>query len=105
MAFKLLSIACLVSCVFSQAPGDGDSLCVDPLVDNGTALVPNPFLRPSYPANVRGLMDSREYLSLLDGENPTWQQVDNDTSNSGGDSTHVSHESFFVLCGPQGTDF
>ena len=87
-------MASLVSCVFSQAPGDGDSLCVDPLVDNGTALVPNPFLRPSYPANVRGLMDSWEYLSLLDGENPAWQQVDNDTSNAGTDSTNVSHECF-----------
>jgi len=89
MAFKLLSIACLASCVFSQAPGDGDSLCVDPLVDNGTALVPNPFLRPSYPANVRGLMDSREYLNLLDDPNPAWQQVDNDTSNSDVVATHV----------------
>ena len=96
MAFKIFLVTCLVSCVFSQAPGDGDSLCVEPLVDNGTALVPNPFLRPSYPANVRGLMDSREYLSLLDEPNPAWQQVDNDTSNSAGDSTHVSHECF--LC-------
>ena len=94
MAFKLFLTASLVRCVLSQAPGDGDSLCVDPLVDNGTALVPNPFLRPSYPANVRGLMDSREYLSLLDDPNPAWQQVDND--NSGGDFTHVSHKCF--LC-------
>ena len=92
MDFKLLSIACLVSCVFSQAPGDGDSLCVDPLIDNATALTPNPFfaLRPNYPANVRPLIDSRDYLSLLDDPNPAWQQVDNDTSNSGGGSTHVS---------------
>ena len=97
MAFKLFLTASLVSCVFSQAPGDGYSLCVDPLVDNGTALVPNPFLRPSYPANVRGLMDSREYLSLLDDPNPVWQQVDSDTSNSGGDSTHVSHEWFCAM--------
>ena len=97
MAFKLFLTASLVSCVLSQAPGDGDSLCVDPLVDNGTALVPNPFLHPSYPANVRGLMDSREYLSLLDDPNPAWQQVDNDTSNSGGDSTHVSHECFCAM--------
>ena len=72
MAFKLFLMASLVSCVFSQAPGDGDSLCVDQPVDNGTALVPNPFLRPSYPANVRELMDSREYLSLLDNLNPAW---------------------------------
>ena len=99
MAFKFFLMASLVSCVFSQAPGDGDSLCVDLLVDNGTALVPNPFLRPSYPANVRGLMDSREYLSLLDGSNPAWQQVDNDTSNSVTDNTHVSHECFFELRG------
>ena len=94
MAFKLFLIASLVSCVFSQAPGDGDSLCVDPLV-NGS--IPNPFLRPSYPANVRGLMDSREYLSLLDDPNPAWQQVDSDTSNSGMDSTHVSHEWFCAM--------
>ena len=99
MTFKLLLIVHLVSCVFSQAPGDGDSVCVDPLVDNGTALVLNPFfaLRPTYPANVRPLMDSRDYLSLLDDPNPAWQQVDNDTSNSGGISTHVSREYFFVL--------
>ena len=44
-------------------------------------------------------MDSKDYLSLLDDPNPTWQQVDNDTSNSGGDSTHVSREYFFVLRG------
>ena len=97
MAFKLFLTASLVSCVLSQAPGDGDSLCVDPVVNNGTALVPNPFLRPSYPANVKGLMDSREYLSLLDDPNPAWQQVDNDTSNSGGDFTHVSHEWFCAM--------
>ena len=97
MAFKLFLIASLVSCVFSQAPGEGDSLCVDPVVDNGTALVPNPFLRPSYPANVRGLMDSREYLSLLDDPSPAWQQVDNDTNNSGVVTTHVSHEWFCAM--------
>ena len=100
MAFKLFLIVCFVNCVFSQAPGDGDSVCVDPVVDNGTALVPNPFfsLRPNYPANVRPLMDSRDYLSLLDDPNPTWQQVDNDTSNSGGDATHVSRKCLNFLC-------
>ena len=92
MAFKLFLLASFLSCVCSQAPGDGDSLCVDQLVDNGTALVPNPFLHPSYPVNVRPLMDSRDYLSLLDDPNPAWQQVDNDTSNSGGVPTHVGHE-------------
>ena len=92
MAFKLFLTTSLVSCVLSQAPGDGDSLCIEPLFDNGTALFPFSFLRPSYPANVRGLMDSREYLSLLDDPNPAWQQVDNDTSNADTDSTHVSHD-------------
>ena len=92
MAFKLFFIISLVSCVLSQAPGDGDSLCIDRLVDNGTALVPNPFFdrRPSYPANVKPLMDSRDYLTLLDNPNPTWQQVDTDTNNMAGESTHVS---------------
>ena len=98
MAFKLFLMTCLVSCVFSQAPADGDSLCVDPLVDNGTALVSNPFLHPSYPANVKRLMDSWEYVNLLGGRNPAWQQVDNDTSNSGTESTHLSHK-LFVQCG------
>ena len=96
MAFKLFLIACLVSCVFSQAPGDGDSLCVDPLVDNGTALVPNPLfaIRPNYPANMMPLMDSRDYVHLIEQNGAVWQQVDNDTSNSGGTSTHVSRECF-----------
>ena len=98
MAFKTFLVTCLASCVFSQAPGDGDSLCVNSTVDNGTALVPNPFLRPSYPANVMGLMDSREYVNLLDDPNPAWQQVDNDISNSDEVATNVSHE-LFVHCG------
>ena len=97
-AFKLLLVASVVSCVLSQAPGDGDSLCVDPLVDNGNVLVPNPFfaLRPTYPANVRPLMDSRDYLNLLQREGAVWQQVDNDTSNVDFSSTDVSHR--LVLC-------
>lgn len=96
MAFRLFLTICLLRWVFSQASGDGDSLCVDPLVDNGTALVPNPFFsaHPSYPAYIRPLMDSRDYMSLLDEPGPAWQHVDNDTSNGAGESTSVSHEHF-----------
>ena len=53
--FKLFLIASLVSCVFSQAPGDGDSLCVDPLVDIGIpsrfAIRSLPCVRPILPTS------------------------------------------------------
>ena len=92
MDFRLLVIASTLSCVFAQAPGDSASLCVDKFYNNGTALVPNPFfgLHPVYRSNVRPLMDSRDYVNLLDTPNPVWQQVDNDTSNAADTITNVS---------------
>ena len=45
--------------------------------------VPNVFFTSiTYPANQHPLMDSRDYVALLDGPNPTWQQVDNDNNNN-----------------------
>ena len=81
--FILLVIASTLSSVFAQAPGDSSSLCVDKFYNNGTALIPNPFfsLHPVYPSNVRPLMDSSDYVNLLDTPNPVWQQVDNDINN------------------------
>jgi len=41
---------------------------------------------------VRPLMDSRDYLNLLQREEgAVWQQVDNDTYNVDFSSTNVSH--------------
>ena len=92
MDFRLLVVASTLSCVFTQAPGDSASLCVEKLYSNGTTLVPNPFfaLHPVYRANVRQLMDSRDYVNLLDTPNPVWQQVDNDTNNAADTYTSVS---------------
>ena len=74
-----------VSCVLCQAPGDGDPLCVDEVIDG----LENPFfpLRPTYANNVRPLMDSRDYVALLPGP---WQQVDNDNNNVDEIVTEVS---------------
>ena len=92
MDFRLLLVASTLTCVFAQAPGDSASLCVDESYNNGTALVPNPFfgLHPVYPSNVRPLMDSRDYVQLLDTPNAVWQQVDNDTNNAADTITNVS---------------
>ena len=77
-----------MSYVIAQAPGDGDPLCVDEVL-NGED---NPIfdLHPTYAANERPLMDSRDYISLLQGHNPTWQMVDNDNNNTGTVITSVS---------------
>ena len=78
----------LGSCVvMAQAPGDGDPLCTDEVV-NGTT---NPFFpnRPTYSASERPLMDSRDYVGLLQGTMP-WQSVDNDDNNPAGIATSVS---------------
>lgn len=87
---RLIAVLSFFSCTLSQAPGDGDALCLDPFIDGQ----PNPFFsnRPVYPANIGVLMDSRDYASLLEqGDMPVWQQVDNDNSNSDDFVTNVSH--------------
>ena len=72
----------------AQAPGDGDPICTDKVI-NG---MPNPFfvLRPTYSPNERPLMDSRDYVGLLQGGNLPWQSVDNDDNNTAGVATAVS---------------
>ena len=90
--FILLVIASTLSSVFAQAPGDSSSLCVDKFY--GKDLILNPFfsMHPVYPSNVRPLMDSRDYINLLDIPDPVWQQVDNDTNNDNTTVTYVSSE-------------
>ena len=91
---RLVFFVSVVSRVLSQAPGDGDSFCVDPII-NG---VPNVFFTNiTYPANERPLMDSRDYVALLDGPNPPWQQVDNDNNNDDELATHVRVPAYSVL--------
>ena len=91
----LLYVGLLLSVVprtEAQAPGDGDQICTDEVV-NG---MPNPFfaLRPTYSPNERPLMDSRDYVGLLQGgDNLPWQTVDNDDNNTAGVATAVS---FFI---------
>ena len=72
----------------AQAPGDGDPICTDKVI-NG---MPNPFfvLRPTYSPNERPLMDSRDYVGLLQGGDIPWQSVDNDDNNTAGVATAVS---------------
>ena len=83
----LLLISSLLGCVLTQAPGDGDAVCVEAFFDDGQ---PNPFGdHLSYPANVWPLMDSKHYRSLLLGSTAVWQQVDNDDNNSPEIATNV----------------
>ena len=97
MAVWLVLVLSFVSCVLSQAPGDGDPLCVQEVVDGITS----PFfaLHPTYPANERPLMDSRDYIALLQwGNPPVWQQVDNDQNNTAEDATNVRYFRCVCVC-------
>ena len=97
MAVLVVLLLSFVSCVLSQAPGDGDPFCVEPLI-NGN---PNPFfpLHPTYAANERPLMDSRDYTGLLQrGDPPVWQHVDNDNNNTLTEVTNVSNYMQFLQC-------
>ena len=82
----LVELLVLVIPGSSVAPGDEDLLC-EPL---GTA----------YSANMRVLMDSWNYVSILpntinDAE-AVWRQVDNDENNRGGLTTNVSHLNIII---------
>ena len=100
MAVRVVLVLSFVSCVLSQAPGDGDPFCIQEVVDGITS----PFFprHPTYPANERPLMDSRDYAGLLQGgEPPVWQQVDNDTNNTAEDVTNVRYVYTCICVGIQ----
>ena len=92
MVFSERVVTCLVLVLLighaghsirDQAPGDGDALCTDEIVGGMT----NPFFanRPVYSASERPLMDSRDYVRLLQGSDGVyipWQSVDRDNNNS-----------------------
>ena len=86
----VLVLVGLVSGIQAQAPGDGDLLCVNETVDG----MQNPFFadHPVYSANERPLMDSRDYIRLLQQSIDTyipWQSVDRDNNNTGDFFTEV----------------
>lgn len=87
----LLAGLALVSCIQGQAPGDGDPLCTEEIVDG----MMNPFftIHPGYSANERPLMDSRNYIRLLPPSGFSylpWQSVDRDNNNTTEIVTEVS---------------
>ena len=72
---KLYSVVALlffIESVVTQAPGDGSAICLP-----GGAFA---FLRFPIPENMKVLMESTDYETLLgnQGEPDTWQQVDVD---------------------------
>ena len=81
-----------------QAPGDDDPLCTEELIDG----VPNSFFNnhPVYSARERPLMDSRDYIRLLQESDTAyipWQTVDRDNNNTGDVVTEVRSRWFYAL--------
>ena len=73
-----------------QAPGDGDALCTEEIIDG----MSNPFFNnhPVYSTRERPLMDSRDYVRLLHASGNIyipWQSVDRDNNNTGDVVTEV----------------
>ena len=89
-AVGLVIYVSFVSRVLSQAPGDGHSFCLDATINGEPSMF---FKNITYPANERPLMDSRNYVTLLEQDtgiySPPWQQVDNDNNNDDEIATHV----------------
>ena len=80
-------------CIRDQAPGDGDALCTDEIVDG----IMNPFFdnRPVYSASERSLMES---VRLLQGSGDVYlpcQSVDRDNNNKNEEVTRVSKICYF----------
>ena len=83
---KLYSVVALlffIKSVVTQAPGDGSEICLP-----GGDFA---FLRFPIPENMKVLMESRDYETLLgnQGEPDTWQQVDVDGLADGGTTGRV----------------
>ena len=91
LLFLWLGLVFILShCIEGQAPGDGDPLCTEEIIDG----IPNPFFaaHPVYSASERPLMDSRDYNRLLQASGDVyipWQSVDRDNNNTGDAFTEV----------------
>ena len=76
VSFCFLVLLVLVRLIVAQAPGDGDELCLSELFEGQ--------LNSTYAANARPLMDSKDYIGLLQGQTLEvlpWQSVDIDNNN------------------------
>ena len=74
----LVLLLCLASLAGSQAPGDGDQVCIDL------------SLHPEYEDNTHPLMDSRDYIQVLPGTNDgPWQKLNLDENNQDNQKTQV----------------
>ena len=83
---SVVALLCFIESVVTQAPGDGSELCLP-----GGDFA---FLRFPIPENMKVLMESRDYETLLGnlGEPDTWQQVDVDGVIGGGTIVSKSYE-------------
>jgi hypothetical protein len=93
LGLRVVLLACVMSAIelaagISIAPGDEEGGICQSLRSTGVAPT------PSYTPNMKVLMDSWNYQNLLPARmGAVWEQVDNDTSNSGGMTTNVSFQS------------
>ena len=84
--------------VEGQAPGDGDELCTEETLDG----MSNPVfaIHPVYSASERPLMDSRDYIRLLQESGDAyipWQSVDRDSNNAGEVVTKVRRKCSHII--------
>jgi hypothetical protein len=92
-SLSVVLVACVISAIelaagISIAPGDEEGGICQSLRSSGAAPT------PGYAPNMRVLMDSLNYQNLLPPRvGAVWDQVDNDTSNSGSMTTNVSFHS------------
>ena len=95
VVYLLIILVTIFAHGWTQAPGDGSSYCLQETFDG----VPNPFFiaKPPYEKNIWPLMDSRDYMSLLLGQESVWKQVDEDTNNTAGVATNVSSRFFAFI--------
>ena len=84
--YSVVAFLFFIESVMTQAPGDGSEICLP-----GGFLA---FLRFPIPENMKVLMESRDYETLLGnlGEPDTWQQVDVDGLIGGGTIVSESYE-------------
>ena len=81
--YSVVALLFVIESVVTQAPGDGSAICLP-----GGEFA---HLRFPIPENMKVLMESRDYETLLgnSGEPDTWQQVDVDGIVDGGTTGRV----------------
>ena len=95
LGLRVVLLACVISVIelaagISIAPRDAEGEICPSIRAGGAAPT------PSYAPSMKVLMDSWNYQNLIRSRGGVWDQVDNDTSNSGGMlTTNVSLYSQF----------